>query len=387
MTTRERILAILGYRKYDRLPILHFGFWKETYELWAEEGYVPKSWLKEKWFWRDSGPWEDELAGKLGFDSNWDTAARLNTYLLPEFEEKVVAEFPDGSQHFRDKLGVVVLKKPGKTSIPAEIEHLLVDRASWEEHYKPRMQFSPARVLDTEVRVGDGFKTLGAGGLKALQDPPGEKMRGIHVGSLYGKMRDIIGLVNMAYMQQDDEELFMEILGTFADLSYRSLEYALELGCTPDYIHFWEDICFKNGPLVNPSFFREAVGSSYKKITDLAKAHGINIVSLDCDGVVDSLVPIWFENGVNVMFPIEVGTWDASIKPFREQYGKGLLAVGGVRKHVMAQDKAAIDAEVERLKPLVELGGFIPCPDHRIPPDCDYKLVAYYCERMRKAFC
>ena len=36
--------------------------------------------------------------------------------------------------------------------------------------------------------------------------------------------------------------------------------------------------------------------------------------------------------------------------------------------------------------PLVDLGGYIPCPDHRIPPDAKYELVAYYCELFHKAF-
>ena len=55
-------------------------------------------------------------------------------------------------------------------------------------------------------------------------------------------------------------------------------------------------------------------------------------------------------------------------------------------KRVFSQDKAAVEAEIERLKPLVGLGGYIPCPDHRIPPDAKYELVAYYCELFRKAF-
>ena len=50
-------------------------------------------------------------------------------------------------------------------------------------------------------------------------------------------------------------------------------------------------------------------------------------------------------------------------------------------------DKAAVDAEIERLKPLIDLGGYIPCPDHRIAPDAKFELVAYYCEQFRKAFC
>ena len=43
-----------------------------------------------------------------------------------------------------------------------------------------------------------------------------------------------------------------------------------------------------------------------------------------------------------------------------------------------------MEAEVERLKPLIALGGYIPCPDHRIAPDAKFELVRYYCELLRK---
>jgi uroporphyrinogen decarboxylase len=109
-------------------------------------------------------------------------------------------------------------------------------------------------------------------------------------------------------------------------------------------------------------------------------------VSLDCDGKIDALIPTWLENGVNVMFPIEVGTWEASIAPWRAQYGRAIRGVGGMNKTVFAHDRAAIDAEIERLKALVDLGGFLPCPDHRIAPDAKWENVLYYTERMRATF-
>jgi hypothetical protein len=176
------------------------------------------------------------------------------------------------------------------------------------------------------------------------------------------------------------------MIATFGDLSYRCVKQMLESGAKFDFAHFWEDICFKNGPLVIPSVFDAKVGPQYRRITELVNQYGIDIVSLDSDGKIDALIPTWLYNGVNTMFPIEVGTWHASIAPWRKEYGKELRGVGGMDKTVFARDAAAIDAEIERLRPLVDLGGYIPCPDHRIAPDAEWDNVRRYCDRMREVF-
>ena len=191
---------------------------------------------------------------------------------------------------------------------------------------------------------------------------------------------------NLCYLASDDEDLYTEVIDTMAELCYQGVKYALETGAKFDFAHFWEDICFKNGPLVAPAVFMKKVGPHYRRITELVRAHGIAIVSLDCDGLIDALIPTWFENGVNTMFPIEVGTWNASLAPWRTKYGRGLRGVGGMNKVVFALNRAEIDAEIERLKPLVALGGFIPCPDHRLAPDAKWDNVRYYCDRMQAIF-
>lgn len=84
------------------------------------------------------------------------------------------------------------------------------------------------------------------------------------------------------------------------------------------------------------------------------------------------------------MFPIEVGVWDASIAPWRKQYGPALRGVGGMNKNVFAEDYAAVDREIDRLMLLVGLGGYIPCPDHRLPPTAIWENVQYYCDRLRR---
>lgn len=365
---------MLHYRDYDRLPIVHFGYWRDTLLKWAGEGHISEDRARAQ---RDGNDADYEISGRLGFDCNWQTMFGPNARLYPHFERTVVAEFADGTTHVRDQDGVTILQKPDAGSIPAEIEHLLTDRASFEEHYRHRLKWSEERVDAAKLAT-----------LSADRETP----LGLHCGSLYGFIRNVVGVVGLSYLAVDDEELYREIIDMVAELCYRNTKFVLEHLAAErpefsfDFAHFWEDICFKGGPLVNPAVFSELVGPHYKRITDLCRAHGIDIVSLDCDGKIDELVPVWLVNGVNTMFPIEVGTWHASIEPWREQYGRELRGVGGMDKRVFAADRAAVDREVERLRRLVDLGGYIPCPDHRIPPDAAWDLVRYYCDRMRAAF-
>ena len=371
MNYRENINAILHYEKFDKMPIVSFGYWRETLEKWAQEGHITREEANGYARYGDNSEADKTVMEKLGFDFNWNSCVGVNPQLHPAFERKVLQEHPDGSLTVRDGQGLIVLEKPGVVSIPAEIGTSLTDRNVWEEEYLPKLQWSEDRVR-TEY-------------LKNFSDTSKREIPiGLHCGSLIGYMRNLLGVEQLSYLYVDDEDLYREIVDTLAGLCYRCVKAALESGARFDYAHFWEDICYKNGPLVSPYVFEDFVAPHYKKITELLLQYGVDIVSVDCDGCIDTLVPIWLKNGVNTMFPIEVGTWNASIAPWREKYGKELRGVGGMNKTVFAKDYAAIDAEIERLKPLIALGGYIPCPDHRIAPDAKFENVQYYCEQLRK---
>jgi hypothetical protein len=383
MNNRERAWAVLHYEPYDRLPLIHFGYWHETLEKWADEGHITAEQAES---WTDGNPTDADIAAELGFDLNWNNCFSPHTRLWPPIESRVLEVLPDGSRKVLDGNGVVILQKEGATGIPTEIDHLLKGRAAWEELYQPRLQYSESRVLDALVNTGTEMIPFRDGGLEYLCEGEWDVPLGLHCGSLYGVIRNWLGLVGSAYLLVDDEPLFDEMIDTVGELCYRCIKTTLETDARFDFAHFWEDISFKSGPLINPVVFREKVGPHYRRITDLVRGSGIDVVSLDSDGRIDELVPVWFDNGVNTMFPIEVGTWHASIAPWRGKYGKGLLGVGGMDKKVFAYDYAAIDEEVERQRPLVELGGYLPCPDHRIPPDAKWENVQYYCQRMRETF-
>jgi hypothetical protein len=366
-TLRDDTMALLHYENFERFPIVHFGFWGETIEKWRAEGHIPTEETTAVW---DDSPNERRITERLGFDFNWSGTVSANTGLLPPFEEAVLEELPGGYRKIRSGNGVILRDKPGTVSIPAEIDHVLQDRESWEKEFVPRLAYSDDRVdRATFAPYAD--------------DTGRTRPIGYQCGSLYGTFRDWAGLEGTAYLRADDEDLVCEILDSFASMQLQVAETALSTGAKFDFGHFWEDICFRGGPLVDPVFFRSQCGPWYRKFADLLGRHGIDIISLDCDGRIDELVPIWLDNGINTMFPIEVGVWGASIEPWRKKYGKAVRGVGGMDKRVFAQDFAAVDREVERLRRLVDLGGYLPCPDHRIAPDAKWENVRYYTERMR----
>ncbi|MBQ9938138.1 MAG: hypothetical protein IJO96_01260 [Oscillospiraceae bacterium] len=369
MTNRERALNILHYKSADRLPAVHFGYWGELLQEWIEQGHIPEDILDG---YGDGNQKDAELDKLIGWDFNWFKTVGYAGGLRPAFETKVLEVLPDGTQRIQNGAGIIERIKPGVTSIPSEDDYLLKDRAAFEELYLPKMQFSPDRV---NLEFYRNFN----------ERRPKDVPVGLHLGSVIGDIRNILSVIGMSYIIYDDDELlFADIVDAYAEMQYKCVEMILQTGAKFDFAHYWEDICFKNGPLLSPDIFDDICAKHYKKRNDLCRKYGIDIISLDCDGVTEKLLPTWFNNGVNTMFPIEVGVWGDQFEPARNKFGKGMLGVGGMDKTAFRKDKAAVDAEIERMKRLVSLGGFIPCPDHRLMPGSKFELVQYYAEEIKK---
>ena len=369
MTNRERALNILHFKEVDRMPAVHFGYWKELLIEWADQGHISAELARA---WRDGNDADAELNRLIGWDFEWYNVKQPDNKLSPFFEKKVLETLPDGTQRVLSGYGVIERLKPGIRSIPAEDDYLMKDRAAFETLFKPKIKYFSERV-NTEL-----FKSF-----NDTRNP--DVPIGLRVGSVLGDIRDMTTVVGMSYLMYDeDEELFAEIIDTYAEMQYQCVEAVLRTGAKFDFAHYWEDICFKNGPLIAPAMFEELCAKHYKKRNDLLHSYGIDLISLDCDGVIDSLVPTWINNGVNVMFPLEVGVWGDQFAAQREKHGKKLLGIGGMDKTAFRKDRAAVDAELERMQSLVDLGGFIPCPDHRIMPGSKFELVRYYAEEVKK---
>ncbi len=369
MTNRERCINLLHFKPVDRMPAVHFGYWPELLDEWVRLGKIPAELAIGNY---DGSEKERELDKLLGWDFNYYRTYGSANHLIPGFETKVLEVLPDGSRRVQNADGVIERVKPGVTSIPSEDDYLLKDRESFEKYYKPKMQFFSERV---DVEFYKKFNDI----------RPYDVPVGLHLGSVMGNIRNITTVIGMSYLIYDeDEELFADIVDTYAEMQYKCAEAILQTGAKFDFAHYWEDICFKNGPLLSPDLFDGLCAKHYKKRNELCHKYGIDIISLDCDGVTDKLLPTWVETGVNTMFPIEVGVWGDQFEPARKKFGKNVLGVGGMDKTALRIDKAAVDKEVERMKRLASLGGFIPCPDHRLMPGTKFELVQYYTEEIKK---
>lgn len=359
MTERERFHACMQYRPVDRAPICDFGFWDETIPLWHEQGLPAEV---------NTG----NASAYFGMDeySGW---CYVRTGLCPGFEYRVLQD--EGEYEVvQDYEGVISRRKKFLGSIPMFLGHTLVDRESWRKEFLPKLDpGNPERFpADWQAKLAE------------FKDPNRTVPLTFDGGSLYGWIRNWMGVEALSMVVYDEPAWFEEMVETIANLILGLLQKCSEAGIRFDNAGMWEDMCYSGGPLLSPEVYRRVCVPHYRRIADLLNRYGTEIVWVDCDGRVDQLVPSWLDAGINTLFPIEVGTWKSDPVAFRREYGRQLRLMGGFDKHILALTPAEIDAEIERLTPLVEEGGFIPFCDHRVPPDVPLANYEHYLLRVRQ---
>lgn len=354
----------MRYQPRDRCPMVDFAFWEETIPIWYEQG-MPRSVKYEGYDTVET----DAFFGQDGLGEWLPISLGLN----PCFESKVLEDRGD-HEVVIDGAGVTTLRKKQMGSIPMHLGHTLVDEESWRRDFLPKLDpQNPARF--SQHFEADVARFNGSSHVRVL---PG--------ASLYGWIRDWMGVEAVSYLVYDEPDLFEEMVETITQISLSVYEKAFAAGVKADACGMWEDMCYSGGPLLAPGIFKKVLVPRYKRISELLNKNGVEFIWIDCDGKIDDLIPLWLESGINVMFPIEVGTWGADPVSMRKEYGRDLLLMGGVGKRMLAESKEAITKEVERLAPLVEEGGFIPMPDHRVPPDVPYEFFLHYVKEARRVW-
>ena len=204
-------------------------------------------------------------------------------------------------------------------------------------------------------------------------------------GSFYGILRNWMGVENASYALYDEPEWVEEVMDYLADFYIAVLgkavrDFKIDVGL------FWEDICYKNGPMISPEMFCRFCLKPYQKVTKFLKENGVDVCFVDCDGNIELLLPLWLEGGVRGFYPLEVAASMDAEKLLKQYQKDKILLWGNVDKRELAKGPEAIEAELERLAPAVEMGGFIPLVDHGVPEDVSFANFCYYNRRRREKF-
>ena len=357
MTRRERFNAQMHYLPFDRTVNMEFGYWDENYTQWD--------------IFTENGIKNENDANKF-FAFEPPKVLGVNLWLAPGFESKIV-EVKENTVIKTNWEGILLEEpKDGHSSIPKYIRSSIETPDDWkkvkEEHF-PR--FDKSREPDYAY-----FD-------KTASDERDYPV-GIDIGSMIGKIRDLLTVEGLTYAVYDYPEMVEDMVETVCTFTEDMLDKVL-----PKY-HFdfasgWEDICCKNGPLVSMDFFKSVVYPCYKRIGDKLHKHGVDIWYMDCDGDVRPLLPYFLDAGINCLFPYEVNSCLHPADLCRE-YGRDLRIMGGVDKIQMIAGKAEIKKYLESIEPLVTRGGFIPFCDHRCPPDVTPENYLYYLDLKEKMF-
>ena len=361
MTPHERFLAFARYQPVDRPPLLEAGCWDATVRRWMAESGLSR---------------EEVLAWQHDCDARSDVP--VNFALLPPSEERVVAE-DDQTVTRTDRMGLVYreFKDNPERSMPEFIGFPVRDRADWEQVKRRLDPTDPARYpADWAARVPTWRR-----------EQPILRLYGFVANyyggpSLFGFVRMLLGPERALYAFHDDPALVEDMMETITDFSIAVLPRALR-EAPVTHAHFWEDMAYKTGPLISPAMVRRFMLPRYRRMVDALRAAGASLLTIDSDGDLRELIPLWLEAGINGVEPLEQAAGN-DVATYRREYGRDLLLMGGLDKRALAHDRAAIDRELSAKLPLAAEGGFIPMIDHGVPPDVSWDNWQYYWERKKQ---
>ena len=379
MNDKERFHAVMNFEPCDRTLYWEQGFWGGTVQRWYKEGMAKRHGVIGLPAYGDTvrGPATpiaigDRICHDVGQGSGLDIPSLrvpVNLYLCPAFKEETLEDQGD-QMTIRDDLGIVKQMPKSRDSIP----HFL----SWPVQTREDFEMLAEERLDPDTP--ERFPVDWEAQVESLNTYDGVVAIGGYPCGFFGAPRFLMGEVEllMAFLQRPD--LVRVIVDRLADLwatLYDRILSRLKVDC----IHIWEDMSFKNGPLISPSLFEEFLVPAYRKVTDVARSHGVNTVLVDTDGDCRELIPLFLEGGVSGLYPFEVQA-GMDVKEIREAFPT-LQILGGVDKREIAGGPERIDAELEKRIPgMVERGGFIPMADHQVPPDVSWENYLYYRKRI-----
>ncbi len=369
----------MNFEKADRILYWEQGFWGSAVERWYSEGMPHKHGVEGNPLPGDTvrgNAMPVAQGDKMCYDviesAGLDKLSQrvpVELFLYPKFEEQILEE-KEGRLLVRDEMGIEKYMTAGKDSIPHFVSWPVTSADDFEKLAGERLD------PDTPGRFPPDWKEH----VERLNAYDGVVAIGGFPCGFFGAPRFLMGEIELMIGYLDNPALVRRMTNHLADL-WATLYDRVLSEVRVDCVHIWEDMSYKNGPLISPQLFEEFLVPAYKKVTDVARSHGVTVVHVDTDGDCTKLIPGFLEGGVTGMYPFEVQA-GMDVRKIREAFPR-LQIMGGVDKKELAKDRESIDRELEKRIPgMVEGGGYIPMVDHQVPPDVSFDNYTYYRRRV-----
>ena len=356
MNSRERFHAMMNYEPVDRGVFYMPAWWgfPKTEQRWRAEGMTDDAfdrfpvdrWERQKHWYDPNPPFQRQVI---------EEDERCVLYINPE--GILMREFKD------DPL----------SSMPQFVKFPVADRQEFRAFARERLQPDPA------ARFGEDWIDQ----LKALRREDAVLwVIADRWGGFFGPLRNLLGVEELCKLFYTDPAWIEEMMDTFADFIIELTGKILDV-IEIDMWGFWEDMGFNLGPLIDPELVRRYMLPRYRRVTEFLRGRGVRWIALDSDGRIDLLLPIWLDAGIQFHYPFEVAA-GMDVVDLRRRFGRDLRMMGGIDKRALAQGREAIDRELERVRPLVEEGGYVASIDHSVPPNVPYANFMYFMERLER---
>jgi uroporphyrinogen decarboxylase len=371
MNARERYLASNLFGTPDRITFAPGWGRESTRARWYREG-LPRDEPDIVWYaYRQAGGTLPKEEGGPGF--------HVNERMIPPFEEKVL-ERKAHSQVVQDWKGNIC-----EIGLEYTVEYLrnamdfvtrswlkcpVESRADWEDMKRRYRADDPARYPAEPAALGTR--------LAARTWPIAWSFSGP-----FWQLREWLGFEGLCMLFHDDPDWVREMVHFWQEHVAGLLEHGLR-HVTPDEVHLSEDMAYKEHAMISPAMTREFLLPCYRRWGEIVRRHKVPIYAMDSDGRIDELIPIWMEAGIQVCDPIEVAAGN-DLVAFRRRFGRNMAYRGGVDKREMARGGRRIEAEIERLMPVIRDGGYVPGCDHAVPSDVSWPNYVHYVGLLAKA--
>ena len=354
MNLRDRFVNTLTFTPGVRPPEMDFGYWSETIDVWHGQG-LPETVRTD-----------EEVEDFFGLDRGFEHTLPVEHRLHPFFPEEILEDHGDKVIK-RNRKGVVLETMKWGGSIPRFLRFPVENPADFEVLRGRLDGADPGRYPADWPAVARAAKLSGR--------PLGLTMEGF-----LAHPRELMGLEGLSLAFYDQPDLILAINEAHASMTEQLFTRALA-DLPIDYVLIWEDMAYKNAPLVSPDCFARFMAPFYRRAIAYFRRHGVRLILVDCDGRIERLIQPLRDLDVDGLYPCEI---QAGSDPalLRRDFPDVPL-IGGINKIALARGPEAIEAELAKIPPLVAHGGYVPAVDHRVPPDVPLQKYAYFGRRRR----